>query len=268
MNKGTCMAKVSISQAWDETRAILARDGKLISSVALALLVLPAVVLNVLLPNGVTAGTAEQGIWVVVGVIVLLLTFTGQLSVLRLAMEPHISVGEAIRHGAVRVLPFFGAFFLWVLPCLVLGSIPYGVIRSHPTQPSTAAALELLAVMAVAIFLAIRLLLIGPIASAEEGGPLRIIRRSWDLTKGNWWRLFGFVLVFAIGAMILILAVSNGLGLLVRLTTGPVTKLSVGGLLLLLVGQVLTAAIYVVLFVMQARIYFQLAARPDGSNTI
>lgn len=253
------MAKLSISQAWDETRAVLAGDGKLISSVALALLVLPGVVLNVILPNGVALGTGQQAAWVVLGVIVLLLTFTGQLSILRLAMGPHISVGEAIRHAATRVLPFFGAFLIWVVPFLVLGSMPYEIIRSHPGQASTGAGLGLLAIMAVAMFLAIRLFLIGAVASAEPGGSLAIIRRSWDLTAGNWWRLFGFVLIFAIGAMILLMAVSSGLGLVARLTLGQVTPLSVAGLLLVLVAQVLTAAIYVVLFVMQARIYNQLA---------
>lgn len=260
------MPKVSISQAWDETRAVLARDGKLIASVALALLVLPGVVLNVLLPNGITVGTGQQAMWVVLGLVVLLLTFIGQLSVLRLAMGPHIAVGEAIRHAAGRALPFLGAFLLWVVPFLVLGSFPYAIIRSHPAEASTAAGVGLLAVMGVAMFLAIRLLLIGPVASAEAGGSLKIIRRSWDLTEGNWWRLFGFVLVFAIGAMVLILAVSNGLGLVARLTIGPVTPLSVGGLVLVLIAQLLTAAIYVVLFVMQARIYLQLAARGEGAN--
>jgi hypothetical protein len=113
--------------------------------------------------------------------------------------------------------------------------------------------------MGAAMFLAIRLLLIGPVASAEEGGSLRVIRRSWELTEGNWWRLFGFVLFFAIGAMVLIMAVSSGLGLAARLAIGQVTPLSVTGLILVLVAQLLTAAIYVVLFVMQARIYAQLA---------
>ena len=257
------MTKVSISQAWDETRAVLAHDGKLISSVALALLVLPGVVLNVVLPHGVTLGTGTQVIWVVLGVVVLLLTFTGQLSVLRLAMGPQISVGEAIRHAATRALPFFGAFMLWVVPILVLGSVPYQIIRSHPTDASTAAGIGLLALMAVAMFLAIRLLLIGPVASAEHGGPLAILRRSWDLTAGNWWRLFGFVLIFAVGAIVLIMAVSSGLGLVARLTIGQVNALSIPGLLMILIGQVLTAAVYVVLFVMQARIYLQLAGNRD-----
>jgi hypothetical protein len=260
------MTKVSISQAWDETRAVLAHDGKLISSVALALLVLPGLVLNVLLPHGVTIGAGTQAVWVVLGVAVLIVTFIGQLSVLRLAMGPHISVGEAIRHAAARALPFFGAFLLWVVPVLVLGSVPYQMIRSHPTDASTAAGIGLLALMVVAMFLAIRLLLIGPVASAEHGNPLTIIRRSWDLTAGNWWRLFGFVLIFAVGAIVLIMAVSSGLGLLARLTIGQVTPLSIAGLLMALIAQVLTAAVYVVLFVMQARIYLQLAGNREPAG--
>jgi len=260
------MAKVSISLAWDETRAVLTRDGKLISSVALALLVLPGVVLNVLLPEGVSMGTGQQPVWAIVGVIVLILTFIGQLSVLRLAMGPHISVGEAIRHSATRALPFFGAFLLWVVPFLVVGSVPYQMIRSHPADASTLAGLALLAVMIVAMFLAIRLFLIGPVATAEEGGPLRIIQRSWSLTQGNWWRLFAFVLLFAAAAMVLITAVSSGLGLVARLTIGQVARLSVAGLVLVLIAQLLTAAVYVVLFVMQARIYAQLASDGDRSG--
>jgi hypothetical protein len=38
------MANLSISAAWDETKAILAHDGKLFASVALALIALPALV--------------------------------------------------------------------------------------------------------------------------------------------------------------------------------------------------------------------------------
>lgn len=260
------MVKVSISQAWDETRAVLARDGKLISSVALALLVFPGVVLNVLVPGGVSVAAGPKAVWAVVGILVLMLTFIGQLSILRLAIGPHISVAEAIRHGAERALPFFAAFLMWVVPFLVLGSLPYNIIRGHPADASTAAGLGLLALMALAMFLAMRLLLIGPVAVAERGGPLTIIRRSWLLTEGNWWRLFGFVLVFAIGAIVLIVAVSNGLGLLARLAFGQITPLSVAGVLLSLIAQVLTAAIYVVLFVMQSRIYLQLAGSRELSR--
>ena len=259
------MSKVSISQAWDETRAIVARDGKLISTVALALLVLPGVVMAVLMPRGVTLQTSEQQIWVAIILVVLVITFIGQLAIVRMAMAPHISVGEAIRHAGSRVLPFLGAFLLWAVPLLMLVAIPYGLIRNNPSAQQLPASLGLLAITIIGMFIFIRLMLIGPVAIAERGGSFAILGRSWTITKGNWWRLFGFLLMFGIGAIALLWAVSAALGVVAHLMVGTISALSIAGLILILVAQVLTAAIYVVLFVMQARIYTQLAGDQQAS---
>src|SRR6478735_5108156 len=113
------MAKLSISQAWDETREILARDGKLIAAVALALFVLPGIVLNMVVPRVPVAEMRDPLAWIVL-VVVLLITLVGQLSIVRLALGPHIAVGEAIAHGARRLLPFLGAFFAWCVPLLIV----------------------------------------------------------------------------------------------------------------------------------------------------
>jgi len=43
-------SKLSISRAWDETREIFRRDGGLLVSVALALIVLPAIVVGIVAP--------------------------------------------------------------------------------------------------------------------------------------------------------------------------------------------------------------------------
>lgn len=251
--------KVSISQAWDETRAVLTRDGKLISTVALALLVLPGLVMNVLFPHGGSVpAPAQQAIWAALGIVILLVSFTGQLSVVRLAMGPHISVGEAIHHAASRLLPFFGAFLIWVVPLFLLGLLPYALIRTNPST-QTIAGLALLILLVIGIFVFIRLMLIGPVTMAEGGGSFAILHRSWKLTQGNWWRLFCFFVIFFVGALALFLAVRTAAGIVARLAVGSMSTLSVTGLLLILIAQILTSAIYVVLFVMQTRIYLQLA---------
>ena len=260
--KGTRMRKVSISQAWDETRAVLERDGKLIAAVALAMLVLPGVAGSVLMPKGTSINPTPVGYVVVFAV--FLITFVGQLSIVRLAMGPHLTVGEAIRHGAARTLPYAAAFFLWVIPFFVIGSFPYKIAASNAGQPSTAAAIGLLALTALGMFIVIRLLLTGPVAAAENVGPLNIIRRSWELTAGNWWRLFGFVAVFVVGALALIWAVTAVVGVISRLWLGQISTDSIPGLLILLVVQAITSALYCVLFVMQARIYTQLSGRGEA----
>ena len=262
------MPKVSISQAWDETRAILARDSKLISTVALALLVLPGVAMAVFMPRDVTVAQTQQLSFLLIFLIVFIITFVGQLSVVRMAMGPHISVGDAIRHAAARVLPFLGAFLLWVMPILILAAIPYGIIRNNPGQPQLIANLGFLVIMILGTFVGVRLMLIGPVATAEQGGSFTILRRSWTISSGNWWRLFGFLLIFGIGALALLWAVKEAFGTVAHLLIGNVSEMSVPGLILILVAQVLTAAIYVVLFVMQARIYVQLARNGHGEESV
>ena len=255
------MAKLSISQAWDETRAILARESKLIAPVALASLVLPAILVNLIVPGQSNLAAAVSSLLLVA--VVFLVTSLGQLSIIRLAMGPEVTVGDAIRHGARRTVPFAGAFCIWFVPFAVLGSIPYSMILANPAQPPLAASIGLIVLSLVGIILAVRLLVLGPVASAEDLWSLAIISRSWRLTGGHWWRLFAFVLFFMIGAVALFLAVESIVGLIARLTVGEaVPPLSAAGLVVIIIGRVLIAAIYVVLFVMQTRIYVQLAGGP------
>lgn len=257
------MPKLSISQAWEETRGILSRDGKLISTVALALFVLPGIVLNVFLPSAGTGDMPQMVVSIVLIAVILVVTLTGQLSVIRLALGPHITVGEAITHGLRRLVPYIAAAFMWTAPILVLGSILYRLAGPESGHPSPAAAFALLVLTGFGVFIAVRMILLSAVASAEGGGPIELLRRSWDLTSGNWWRLFGFLLIFAVGALALVYAVGAALGVVARLALGAVTPLSVGGLLVIIAAQLVSAALSVVLFVMIARLYAQHAGGAD-----
>ena len=253
------MWKLSISQAWDETRAFLARDGKLIAAVALALFVLPGVVLDLTAPQVPAGQMREPGMWMLVFAAVVLVTLVGQLSVVRLALGPHITVGEAITHGARRLPAYVGAVLLWSGPIFIAGSLLYKLSASQSAKPSVPAAIALLAVTVTGIYLAVRLILLSAVTSAEGGGPLVILRRTWGLTRGNWWRLCGFVVTLLVGAIIAIWAVRAVVGVVIGLASGDVSQSSVGGLAVILVGQLLSAVISVVLLVMIARLYAQRA---------
>ncbi|HEX6605040.1 MAG TPA: hypothetical protein VF027_09205 [Sphingomicrobium sp.] len=259
------MAKLSISRAWDETKAILARDGRLVVAVALALFVLPGVVLNVTTPQAPAGELPRAGPWIAVAIVALVASVTGQLAVIRLAMGPHVSVAEAIRHGALRALPYLGAMLIWAAPVILIGGFLAGLISLNPERPPPAAALGLLVLMGVAMFLAVRFMMSSPVASAEHAGPVTILSRSWKLTAGNWWRLFGFLLLFGIGALALLFAVAAVVGVIAKVLLGGIGPMTLGGLLVAIVGQLLNAAMWVVFFVMLARLYLQLAGRDSVS---
>jgi hypothetical protein len=254
------MVKLSISRAWEETRAVLASDGKLIGTVALALFVLPGLVLNLVMPRGQPAEMPAPGLWLVVGIAVVLVSLIGQLAVIRLAMTPDVAVGEALAHGARRLLPYVGSVLLWMVPFMLVGGVLIAIVGADPEHPSGAAALALLLLSVFGMFLAVRFILVSPVASAEAVGPIAILRRSWELTRGNWWRLFGFLLIFVVGALVLIIAVNAVAVLLGKLLFSDLSPLSIGGLLVSIVAQLVSGFISVILFVMLARIYVQRGA--------
>ena len=258
------MAVLSISRAWEETKAVLAHDGRLIGAVALALIALPTAVTGLINPKGMTG---SGPLWSdVIVIIASLAALAGQLSLIRLALGPSTTVGAAIVHGLRRMPIYLLSAMLMVLALLVL-AIPFGgalaalgVPLESKTIPATpGVTLVLILFVALVLLIAVRMLMTAPVASAEEAGPVAIIRRSWELTAGHWWKLFGFLILFFIGAVVALLAVSAIAGVVAGLLFGAIEPMSPSALLVALVQAVANAAMTGLFAVMLARIYVQLA---------
>ena len=262
------MQQMSLSRAWDEMREVLRRDGSLIATVALALMVLPGVIADMVRPPVPAGQMAEPGWWSVVQLIALLIGVVGQLAVVQIALGRRQSVGQAISHGARRAPAFIGATLLWVLP-LVLAFAPFiRRIQADPANPDPTSVMVSFLLSLVLLFFAVRLLLTTPVASAEAAGPVAILRRSWEMTKGRWWRLLGFLVLFFIAAVIIVTAVTSVIGVLVGLADGPPEAWSIGALVMALASQLLSAALRVLLVVLLTRIYVQLAGREDELEAV
>lgn len=254
---GDFMSKLSLSRAWDETRAVLARDGRLFLPVALALFVLPGLIVDVTMPPAEMGQLPSGGPWVAVAFVALMISLVGQLTVIRLAVGAHVTVGQAIAQALRRLLPYVAAMLMWLVPILVVGSALYGLIGTDKANPSVGASLALILLCIGFAFVAVRLMLASPVAIAEDVGPIAILRRSWELSSGNWWRLFAFLLLFGIGALCLLIAVQSVGALIVRLFVEVAGPRSLGGLLISIISQLMSGLLSVVLFVMLARIYVQ-----------
>src|SRR4051794_17401159 len=141
---GVHVGKLSISQAWDETKAVLTRDGKLIGAVALALFVLPGIVLDLVMPPAPAGQFPAPGPWMAVAAVAILISLTCQLAIIRLGMGPHLTVGDAIAHGARRLLPFVAAVLAWGAPLILVIAFLYASMAENSEKPSPAAALALI----------------------------------------------------------------------------------------------------------------------------
>lgn len=60
----------------------------------------------------------------------------------------------------------------------------------------------------VAIWIAIRWILAGPVLFSENAGPIQALGRSWRLTKNAWWRTFGMLLL----VWLMVSIIGGGLG--------------------------------------------------------
>jgi hypothetical protein len=100
-----------------------------------------------------------------------------------------------------------------------------------------------------------------PAQLAEGIGPVRALSRSWDLTRGSWWRIFGTLLVMyllqsAVGGALGLLAYPIGLFV-------PFVPPVVHGAIVLTLGTASQALVLPVLYLCVVLIYFDLRIRRE-----
>lgn len=268
------MSTLSISTAWDESKAIAARDGRLIAAVALALVLLPQAIFGVIVPPPAMSGEEAPSWATGLSLVVAVIGIVGQIAIIKLALGPATSVGESIMHGFKRVLPAFAALCLFVLPLAVIlvglliaigGTSAVESLGSGTPQPGVAGVILLF--VAFIILISIRFQMVVPVATAETSNPIQILRRSWDLTRGHYWRLLGFLLIALVFAVVLLLFAQIVGGILGRIAFGDTKPFTIGALVVALISAAAQAAFTCLVGVMLARIYVQLSGRVPKSGT-
>ncbi len=256
------MSKLSISTAWDETRAILARDGRLLVAVALALVVLPTVIVGLIIPADAGEAQSYHGVVQLVGALIVLV---GQLALIRLAIGPATSVGAAISHGSRRFPAMLGSIVLLVLlfaalliPLLLILGLTGAVDMTDPTRATGATAGVVLLLMVAILALSVRFMLSAPVAAAEAAGPVAILKRSWALSSGHYWRLLALLILLLIVAVVLMSAAAVTGGILGAIISPDLEPFTVGALVVALFTGIAQAVFTMLSSVMLARSYLQL----------
>lgn len=262
------MRQLPITECWNETLAFVSREAGLLFPVAFALIALPAVVFQFVSPRpevleqSIAAGaTVPPGPWILLVIPVILLSLLGTLTISSLALTSGQTVGQALAHGARRLLATLGAVALLVVIGMLI-MLPFGVIAGLMAGGNATVASAILTPIMLAIFilLGVRMIFIYPVAAVERVGPIGILRRNWTLTRGHGFKLFAF-LVFAVLVMLVImLAVTFVFGTLLLFTIGSPQESDLALLLQLLVSGAVNTAVTVYFFTMTARLYAKAAA--------
>lgn len=268
------MAALSISTAWEQTKEVIARDGRLIASVALALVLLPETIAGLIAPPPNLSGVQPPTWFAFVALALEVLKIVGMIAMIRLVLGPAASVGEAINHGLRRLLPGLGAILLFLIPAIVIFAFLLilmvgsdGISRLQSGTPDPKAAGAILLFLAIFLLASVRFQMVVPVATAEQAGPIAILKRSWELTAGHYWRLLGFLLLLFATAGVVLLTAQFAAGIVGRALFGDIKPLSIGALLVALITGIVQTGFVVLTATMIARIYVQLSGRSSVAKS-
>lgn len=250
------ISNISIGLAYTEAAAFLRREKRLLAPLVLALLVVPVTVSQLVQPLDPLAKADGMQPWMLIAFAALLVQLAGQMAVSRLAMGWSGSLGGAISLALRRLPAAIGGLLLFFVG---LGLLLIPMIMVLMLGGAGGAGAKLInSLTLLALFVAVpRVLLVPTIAMTEPLGPLALVKRSWVASRGQFWRLLGFFLLFLIASVILAVAVSAVVGTLAALAFGAPEPLSVSRLLLALAGGLVQASAATLYAAMAGRILVQ-----------
>lgn len=272
--------KLDMGQAWGDATALLTGNRSVVMVVAGVFFFLPYFAIMLLMPQ-VMQPQAEMGaeadpekafqmlgqiyadnwwVFVIIGVTQAI----GMLALLTLLTDRNRpTVGEAITHGARGFLSYIGAQILFAL---ALGAV-IGLLVALGVAVAGSGGAVLTGVIAfvIGLYLFIKFSLVTPVIAIDGIlNPIRILQRSWQLTKGNSFRLllFYFLLFLALG--IVSMVVTMVVGVLFAAVGGQVELIGNG-----LFAALLNAVFVVIFLGVLAGIHRQLSGpnRADISDT-
>ena len=266
------MSSLSIGRAWDEAKAALQTNRKLILPVALGLILLPAVIVSMVEPRVPPGEQPPAGPWMLIALVMVLVMIVGQLAMVLMVNGWHGSVGEALGKAARRTPTFVLAALTFLLPVILIFSILLGMagVGTSPSGQVDMASfgatgwLLLCLFLLVLVYFTIRLLPLLAVVASEGNGPIGSLKRSFALTSGHFWRLLVFLLMLMIGFAIVALAVGAVIGTIVNLLLGEPDPWTLALLLIALAGGLVQAGFVMVYVGMLSRIYTQLTASPHA----
>lgn len=259
------MTKLDSNAAWKEASGQVSANRDVFLALAGVFFVVPSLALTVIggepeMTPGMQGEAMMAAItkfytdawWLILASSVL--QVIGVLAILTLMRDrSRPTVGQAIRSGLSGLLPYLGAQLLFALAVGLIGGIAIGVAAA--VAPALAAVGALL-LFVVAVFIGVRLILVAPVIAVEgQRNPLAAMQRSWRLTKGQFWRIFGFLAL----VMILFLVVLGVVMLLVGVVLAILTSGETQRVLAAVVSSALTALVATYVIGILAAIHRQLA---------
>lgn len=264
--------KFDMSRAWNEATALLSVNREVTWAVAGVFFFLPAFAQSIMMPAVQPPVGADQQAMIEyitevyssaapIFLITTLVQLVGSLTLLALLRDDSKpTVGEALKTGAIGLLPYIGVYLIIVVAMTIAFLIAIGI----PAALGLAwlAVILMIALVPLLIYGAVKLSLVTPVIAIEKQmNPIYIIQRSWRLTKGNSLRLLLYYFLLVVVYFVLALVVGGIIGVVLALFgEGAVFDIGSG-----IVAGLIGAAASLVFTAVIAAIHRQLAGPSTGT---
>ena len=264
------MAKLDTNAAWKEATALVAANRDVLFALAGVFFLLPSLALAIFggepqVASGMgqdemVAAMAEfygRAWWLIL--ISAVLQVVGMLAILTLMRDrTRPTVGEAIAGGFSGAVVYLVAQFVFFFAAVLVGSLAIGA--AAVVSPVLAGVLVVVLFGAL-VFAFVRLVLLAPLVAVEGmRNPFAALRRSWALTRGNFWRIFGFLVLVGILFLVVLAIVMLIVGVILAIAASGETPRVIAAVFSSALGAV--AVVYFVAIV--AAIHRQLAGPASG----
>lgn len=268
--------KFDMSEAWRDASAMMAANREVLLVVAGIFFLLPNLLLMLNMPD-LSSLAAEspqaiegamlefyRGMWWIL-VVMGLASMVGNLALLALLRDTaRPTVAQALQGAVMGLLPAVAVYLLSIIGVSLVLGLFYGAAIATGVQAVAGVALVLCLV--ALIYFSIKMSMAAPVIAIEKAyNPIRVIARSWRLTKGNSLRLFLFFLMIAVVYLVVSVLVSVVMGLLMFVLGDEAFKVASA-----IANGLLSTVIAVVFVAVLAAAHRQLAGDVPGraSHTI
>jgi hypothetical protein len=249
--------KFDMSAAWRDAMTMVSANREVLLVISGIFFFLPSAVLGFAIGDVQEAVLADPenaqkvmlsvySSWSWLIALVALVTAVGYLALLALLRDHRRpTVGEAIKTGLIGLLPAIGAYLLLTIGLGLLFAVLVGIAAAIGSA-ALGVVLGMIAVI-LTVYVMVKVSLAGPVIAIDKTyNPIKVLLRSWQLTKGNSVRLFLFYLLLFIAYFVIAIVVSAIVGLLV-VVAGSAVGLALNAIVSALISAVVTVIFVAVL---------------------
>lgn len=271
---------IRMGDVWDRTIEFLGDNLGAVVPIALLAILIPNSISNSLSEVQANATPGVQLSLSILSIALMIVQFWGQL-----AISAHaIGLASPTRVATARLLPMIGLYVLVGIAFLVLAMPFVVIVFGSGVDPQLLAtgdqgamrlmlesvggllALYGLVFVVLSFWIAARFLaVLLPVIAAERRG-FGAFGRSLELTRGLTWRIIGVFVLYAVVALVAVLAARTVFGATLRLLTDASGPINVASVITAVIVSAVMTALTVLATVFLAKLYVAAASRT--SNTV